>query len=434
MTTDEPRDYEWRSLAMEAGLAFKRVATRQHHARSGGAGLGLGLSSLDLALGPLRPGDLVLVSSPGVAERLSFLTHCSTHQPSFRAVAVVSLERTARRMVQLALAARARIPLARLDAAGLVADRHWPALADAVEHHHGLPVMFIEPATFALDELRLALQQLRGEFAGLAVLVVDALDRVDPCPHEACGLLQRAAEELGLVVLAGAGIDTVLGERDGHGRLAGSELVADGLVRAIIQLPRPQDPGPLQPDWCPVTVKILGDQRGATASVPLQLEPECLAWREPPPPPSPRVDDQPVYRREGKALDPVYSAACCALLNEVDLAHYWDGRPHGPGRAWELPLDERLSVEQRLVVRVALDIWDNQGGGLLRDLRKLPAHLIADVGELIADTASGSGPLGWVERHIGKDWQHWVREGRWFELLGAGWRDLLGRPPDEPEP
>ena len=431
MTNDEQPAYEWRALPVEVGVAYQRAATRHSRVRSDAPGLGLGLPGLDQALGPLRPGDLVLVSGAGVAERLSFLTHCATHQLPSRAVAVVSLAHTSQRMVQLALAARGQIPLARLDAAGLEPDRHWPALADAVEHHHCLPVMFVEPPGFDLDAVRLALQHLRGEFEGLALLVVDALERVAPSPRDACELLQRLAGELGLVVVAGVGDGTPVGERDSHGRLVGSALVAAGSVRAIVLLPRPQAPRPLQPDWCPVTVRILGDHRGATSSVTLQLEPDCLAWREPPPP-KPRTDEQPVSRREGKDLDPIYSAACCALLNEVDLAHHWDGRPHGPGRAWELPHDERLSSEQRLVVRVALDIWDNQGGVLLRDLRKLPVYLIADVGELIADTASVFGPLDWVERHVGKDWQHWMREGRWFDLLGAGWRELLDQPPDGP--
>ena len=153
-------------------------------------------------------------------------------------------------------------------------------------------------------------------------------------------------------------------------------------------------------------------------------------WREPPLPVCPQGESAPISRREGKELDAVYSAACCALLNEVDLAHFWDGQPSGPGRAWDLPHNERLSDEQRLVVRVALDIWDNQGGVLLRDLRKLPAPMVVDVGELIAATASHGGPLDWVKRHVGEDWQHWMAEGRWEELLGVGWRELVGRPPD----
>jgi hypothetical protein len=165
------------------------------------------------------------------------------------------------------------------------------------------------------------------------------------------------------------------------------------------------------------------------SSVPLEYDPLCLAWRDPSPPVRPADAAAPRSRREGKELDAVYSAACCALLHEVELAHYWDGQPHGPGRAWDLPYDERVSDEQRLVVRVALDIWDNQGGVLLRDLRKLPEGMVADVGELIADTASSQGPLHWVERHLGEGWQQWMVEGRWQELLGVGWRELLGRPP-----
>ncbi len=73
--------------------------------------------------------------------------------------------------------------------------------------------------------------------------------------------------------------------------------------------------------------------------------------------PSPRQEAPSdfVSRREGKELDEVYSAACCTLLHEMGLAHFWDGRPHGPGRAWQLPGDERLCAEQRLVVCAHLD-------------------------------------------------------------------------------
>jgi hypothetical protein len=140
-----------------------------------------------------------------------------------------------------------------------------------------------------------------------------------------------------------------------------------------------------------------------------------------------------VSRREGKELDELYSAACCALLREVELAHFWDGRPHGPGRAWQLPQDGRLSAEQRLVARVALDVWDNQGGVMLRELRLLDPGMVEMVGELIAATSGPFALRKWVERQLGDDWKHWVVEGRWEQLLGAGWRGILeiGLPGDD---
>jgi len=140
------------------------------------------------------------------------------------------------------------------------------------------------------------------------------------------------------------------------------------------------------------------------------------------PPKSPVV---PSHQREGKELDELYSAACCALLHQVGLSHFWDGQPHGPGRAWQLPQDQRLSDEQRLVARVALDIWDNEGGVLLRDLRQLPPGLITTVGELIAGTSGRVAMSLWVERYLGDGWRHWMAESRWLELLGLDWRDSV---------
>jgi len=389
------------------------------------------LPSLDRTLGPLGPGDVVLVTASGQAERLSFLTHCATHQPDSSAVAVLCLEHTVNRVVQVALASQGRIPLVRLDAGGLERSTHWPALADAVEHHHQKPVLLLEPETCDHDTLLEALQHLRSAYPQLAVVVVDSLERVDAQPRVACGLLWGMAQELGLVVVAGVSPETPLGEIDSQGCLVGSELVARGVVRAIVQLSAPLAPRSARPGWAPVRAQVFGGHHGAISLVPLELDPQCLAWRDPPVHAQPAPPSAPVSRREGKDLDAVYAAACCALLHEVGLAHYWDGMPHGPSRAWDLPQDERISDEQRLVVRVALDIWDNQGGVLLRDLRKLPAGLVVDVGELIADTGSSRGPIAWVERHLGGDWPHWMAEGRWHELLGAGWRGLLGRPVEE---
>ncbi len=50
-----------------------------------------------------------------------------------------------------------------------------------------------------------------------------------------------------------------------------------------------------------------------------------------------------------------------------------------------------------------------------------------DESVLIADTASWRGPESWVERQLGQGWQYSMAEGRWEGLLGAGWRELLGR-------
>ncbi len=431
MSNEEHPIDRWTSLPEAVGDAYRRVQLAQERRGRAEGDVAIGFPSLDRALGPLRPGDLVVVTACGQAEWRSFLAHCATHQSGSHAVAVLCLGGTVERMVQIVLAARAEVPLARLDAGGLEKSSHWPALADAVERYHCLPVFLLAPEIFELGSVRESLQGLLCGFPHVGLLVVDDLGRVAPDATEACLVLRDIGQEHGLVVVAGASSDVPVGERDGDGLFVGSEPVALGVVRAIVQVQAPRTPVPGQAGWAPVHVQVLGDHRGAVSRVRLEHDPVCQAWREPPVAKASAGGEDPVFRREGKELDAVYSAACCALLHEVGLGHFWDGQPHGPGRAWDLPHNECLSDEQRLVVRVALDIWDNQGGVLLRDLRKLPASMVADVGELIADTASVSGPLGWVERHLGDGWDHWMAEGRWEELLGAGWRELLGRSDDE---
>lgn len=155
--------------------------------------------------------------------------------------------------------------------------------------------------------------------------------------------------------------------------VAASRARVRGLVHTTIQLPslEPRSTGPSAVR--PATVWVDPDARGGVSRVDLECDLCSGIWQERSSVDAVVTAVASVSRREGKALDAIYSAACCSLLHEVGLAHYWDGQPHGPGRAWNLPHDGRISDQQRLVVRVALDMWDNQGGVLLRDLRKLPA-------------------------------------------------------------
>lgn len=418
-TTTNPR---WTVLPMALGDAYVDLQRRAaaHPLRCPAPPFGL--LPLDAALGVLCEGDLVLVGARDPAMRLSFLLHCALGPADCHLVAMVSLGQPLDRVARLVIAADGGIPLATLERGDLSRDVHWPAVADAVERHHQRRLALLGPPRRSIATLRTALQDLRSEYAELAMLVIDSLHLLDPADGDPLPLLAELAHEHRMVVLVGSEPE------------AATQAQLRGRVLATVQLPPLEPRTPDRSALRPVTVQVEPDCHGGVSFVRLEHDPRTGAWQEPERIPERSADPAPVSFREGKELDAIYSAACCCLLHEVGLAHHWDGQPHGPGRAWELPANPRLSDAQRLVVRVALDIWDNQGGVLLRDLRKLPAGMVADVGELIADTASGQGPIGWVERHLGDDWQRWMAAGRWHELLGAGWRELIGRPPGQTEP
>ena len=381
----------------------------------------IGVSALDGVLGPLQRGSVVVVSGADPALRGSFLLHCAISTTEDNFVVMLSLGQSRGRLAMQAVAARAGVPLALMERGLLRRDVHWPALTDAFEHFHDCPFFVLDPSVTNLVSLPSALIHLNCAHAGPFLLVIDDLDRLGPDGVQALPELAKLAEQLGMALLVGA-----QPELAARVRLCGS-------VYSLVQLPTLDIDSRMRQGALSVAVRVFPDRQGRLSTLRLEHDPSCGAWREPQAPVGPESPASPVSRREGKELDAVYSAACCALLHEVGLAHYWDGQPHGPGRAWDLPHDDRISDEQRLVVRVALDIWDNQGGVLLRDLRKLPEGMVVDVGELIADTASSLGPVAWVQRHLGDGWPHWMAEGRWHELLGAGWRELLGRPLDGAE-
>ena len=413
--------HEWVMLPQAMSMAYvqlQRCAVEHHELRPT---VITGLPPLDAALGPMQAGDLILVVGGDPGLRLSFLLRCAMGRSERSLVAVLCLEHPSSRASYMMLAADAGVPLSLLDRGQLDRVRHWPAVADSVERHHQRRMALLDLASPTPQAIRAALLELEREHGDITLLVIDAVEPIQPVGGVQLAALSLLARELGALVLAGAVPATAQAAR------------AAGMPSAAIHLPEVGDEALSALGPSTVPVRVAADRAGGSTAVRLDYDPLCCAWSVPAPgsaspgPASRAVPQPPVSRREGKEFDAVYSAACCALLHEVGLAHYWDGLPHGPGRAWELSQDDRLSDEQRLVVRVVLDIWDNQGGVLLRDLRKLPAGMVADVGELIADTASFRGPASWVERHLGEDWQHWMAQGRWEELLGAGWRELLGR-------
>jgi hypothetical protein len=412
--------YRWTMLPHAMSRAFADLQERSRACHEPRVKITTGLRPLDAALGPLLAGELVLVAGSEPTLRGSFLLRCALGCSERDLVAVLCLGQPSSRASVLMIAGEARVPLALLDRGQLDRSRHWPAVADAVEQHHQRYMALLDLEEPTPQALRTALRELRREYGGIALVVVDAVEPIAGEGRSTLTALAEAAREQGAPVLVGALPATV------------QEARAAGLASAVIHLPEVGDEALSAMDAWTLPVRVAADRAGGSTTLRLSYDPHCCAWDVPVPQPAGvvtegKIDEVPVSRREGKELDEVYSAACCALLHEVGLAHYWDGQPHGPGRAWDLPNDERLSDEQRLVVRVALDIWDNQGGVLLRDLRKLPAGMVADVGELIADTDSWRGPASWVERHLGQDWQHWMAEGRWEQLLGVGWREVLGR-------
>jgi hypothetical protein len=426
MALDDPT--KWTMLPHAMCLAYKDIQSRAQQRCQPPPAFTTGLGPLDVALGPSRAGDLILVAGADPGLRLSFLLRCALGRSEHALLALVCLEHSTSRASHMMIAADAGVPLALLDRGQLDRDRHWPAVADAIERHQERRLAMLEHSAVPPSELPTAILDLKRQYGEITLLVLDALEPLHASDGGSLAGLLRVAREQGFPVLAGV---TPLTAR---------ALRMTGQSTAVVHLPDLGDEALSTLGPCALPVRVVADRAGGGTTLQLDYDPHCCAWSIPQPPPAgtggpdSTVEPRPLSRREGKALDAVYSAACCALLHEVGLAHFWDGQPHGPGRAWDLPQHQGISDEQRLMVRIALDIWDNQGGVLLRDLRRLPAHLVASVGELIADTSSWRGPESWVERHLGEGWERWMAEGRWHELLGAGWRGLMGRPPEEPEP
>ena len=415
MSDEYGDDLPWNTLPGLLGETWCELRLNDQADAARRPAVSIGVPALDGVLGPLQPGSVVVVSGAEPALRGSLLLHCAISSTEHNFVVMLGLGQPRGRLAMQAVAARAGVPLALMERGQLRRDGHWPALADAFEHFHDCPLVVLGPSVTSLVSLPAALIQLNCAYAGPFLLVIDDLDQLGPDGVQALPELATLAEQFGMALLVGA-----------QPELA-ARVQLGGAVHALVHLPTLDLDARAQEGAFSVAVRVFPDSQGGLSTLRLEHDPSSGAWREPLVVSVPDSPDSPVSRREGKELDAVYSAACCALLHEVGLAHYWDGQPHGPGRAWDLPHDDLVSDEQRLVVRVALDIWDNQGGVLLRDLRKLPAGMVADVGELIAGTASSQGPLRWVERHLGEGWQHWMAEARWQELLGVGWRELMGR-------
>lgn len=410
----------WEALPLTMSKEYM-VLQRRYSARNAPRSVSLGLEPLDRLLGPLGSGELLWVVGPGASERMSLALGLALHVARQQAALFVSAEHAMDQLSSAALAATARVPLSALRTGRLSKNEHWPKVADAVEELHVSQLYWAVQSGGGLPALRASLLRYCLAEGQPALVVVDGLHCLDSSGSMDPRALVELARDLdvALVVTVAPGFGPT-----GPTGLPPLRRLGKGLLRLSAVPSDPVEPqGPRS-----VSASLAVAPAELPVPVLLRHDPRFLAWWHEASAPVALAAPSPgsVSRREGMRLDPVYSAACCALLHQVGLAHYWDGRPHGPGRAWQLPENPRLSDLQRLVVRVALDIWDNQGGVRLRELRSLSPTMVATIGELIADTAGPDGPVAWLERQLGPGWHHWVAEKRWEELLGVGWRDVLG--------
>ena len=271
----------WTELPLAACSVWSELQRRAEERPQPRETIALGVPSLDLALGALHPGELVLVCSSSTAERLSLLVHCSMCAAAQHWVGIASFDHPADRIAWLALAAWSGVPLARMSSGALERVQHWPALADALESLHTQRVALLQPPAVELGALRDAVQSLKAERPDLSLVAIDGIHRLPhdgTNPNEALGALAR---ELGVLMLVG---------QAPHPQKVESVPLADALdsrlpwrshVRAAVMIPRLATHQAHQAGLADLTLEIADDRPGTVSTVTLQHDPLCLAWRDP---------------------------------------------------------------------------------------------------------------------------------------------------------
>ena len=169
------------------------------HRRQGAAGLLTGLLQFDEDYGGLFPGELVILASrPGVGKTSLALQLAAHAAERGHLVLFASLEMRAAELASRLLCARAGVS-SRTVRTGRLTDGDVASLVEAANQQSAASLQILDRPAVTVAEVARAARRLRGK--GLALLVVDYLQRITPADrkanrYEQIGQITRALKEL----------------------------------------------------------------------------------------------------------------------------------------------------------------------------------------------------------------------------------------------
>jgi replicative DNA helicase len=171
----------------------------QPRAKSGG--VMSGLPKLDEAIGPVMPGELVIVAARTGCGKTSLATQWAEHVAERgKPALIVSLEMRGTELAKRMLCSRAGLDSRDLRG-GTLGPEERGGLVDAMQALGGLPVRIWSPPSASMAEIRAVARHAKAT-AGLGLLVVDYIGLVRPDDRRLPRYEQVSAISAGLKVLA----------------------------------------------------------------------------------------------------------------------------------------------------------------------------------------------------------------------------------------
>lgn len=245
----------------------QRLLTQPRAARPAPARLGV--PALDAILGPLAPGDLVLVAATGETARLSFAMEIAMEASLHTAVAVVCGRHHAEDLAPLALAAASGVPHGQLSP-WQVPERRADIL-DGLERCALRDLVFLDLGADPVRDLRAILTGHQERSGQLALAVLPSFEPAEGGPGEAAETLRSAATHAGVAVIAA--FDQGLEGRGTHPRM----LVETGEITALIAL-SPAAGGEGRRELVTADVHWLRRGQRVNSTEELSWDPTCCTW------------------------------------------------------------------------------------------------------------------------------------------------------------
>jgi replicative DNA helicase len=241
-------------------------------------GVATGLADLDLSLGNMQPGELIVLAARPGQGKTSLLLNIALHAAQQgKNVAFFSLEMTVRRLTDRLLSQVSGVDGQRINT-GKLSQTDWPLLLGAVQKLEPLPMYLDEAAELTPLQLKARCRRLRLSTGKLDLVIVDYLQlmragiRTENRTQEV-GFISRAVKalsmELDAPILVAAQLNRDVEQR-AKGRPQLSDLRESGSIEndadVVIFLHNMPD----QPvtDLQPVEIIIAKHRNGPTMSIP----------------------------------------------------------------------------------------------------------------------------------------------------------------------
>ncbi len=167
---------DWYPLPELIDVEYQRIQ-QNWEKRGSVTGVTTGYVDLDQKLAGFQPGDLIILAArPAMGKTalaLNFVRHAAMEGGV--AAAMFSLEMPKGQLASRMLCAEGKVDAERVRSGYLRRDEEWPALADAAETLHQVPIYIDDTPALTVNQVRSKARRLKAERPDLGLVAIDYL-------------------------------------------------------------------------------------------------------------------------------------------------------------------------------------------------------------------------------------------------------------------